>query len=348
MDKAELLSVIMKVHPTGCKLRSFVRECEPKLGRKLPKRRFAEKLYLHLHGGGGSCKQCGKPTKLRSFYKGYAPFCCRGCSVLYREPDTGRPQRRVIAGLNKLFVRRMPLEGLYARARRSVHWGKITSRAEKFGVPPAQIVYHTYVSPHVPACKNCGDPTRFSGLAKGYKTYCCVDCANTAESHRSRSEAARVTWRKRYGFDHPMQDPSIYHRTSRSMKRTKYAEVCGRKFSYQGYELFMIYHLSGKYGSSAIRTGLGSCKPIWYDYGGSRHRYYPDMRVGNVVYEVKSTRTFGLRDEAVFDRVVAKARAARRTGYDFRCAVFGNDGKLLLKSSLRKPYAYYVKRLSRR
>jgi hypothetical protein len=67
---------------------------------------------------------------------------------------------------------------------------------------------------------------------------------------------------------------------------------------------------------------------IWYIFEGKKHRYYPDVRLGNRLYEVKSSWTFGAENSRRRKIIKAKAKACQNLGYKFKCIVYSPKGEV--------------------
>jgi hypothetical protein len=136
-----------------------------------------------------------------------------------------------------------------------------------------------------------------------------------------------------YGVENAMQNPDVLNFCLSQNFKIKYISIGGKKFSYQGFEHFLLKRLVDKFGSKNVTANKKNMPEIWYRFKGSTCRYFPDMRVGNNLYEVKSEWTFGESADVglgMFLRLREKANACIEAGYNFRCIVFDRKGKVLL------------------
>ena len=104
------------------------------------------------------------------------------------------------------------------------------------------------------------------------------------------------------------------------MLRTKDVKIAGRKFCVQGYEPQVIEDLVARgCPVKAIHVFSGGKVPIIpYTFNGQDKEYWPDIRVGKAIYEVKSDYTL----LAEFKKNVAKAKAVIATGRKFYLMVY--------------------------
>lgn len=127
-------------------------------------------------------------------------------------------------------------------------------------------------------------------------------------------EAIRATCVTRYGGHH-FQNPALFERYQRRSKYKCYPYTLpsGRIIQVQGYENEIIDELliEGVL-ESDLRFG-SECPGIWYEQGGKRHRYHPDIFIvsQNLVVEVKSDYTF----VNAFETNMLKAAATKEVGY---------------------------------
>lgn len=55
-------------------------------------------------------------------------------------------------------------------------------------------------------CKECGAPTLFISLTKGYRQFCCPQCSNSNESKKQKSIETNL---RKYGVKHAIQSKEI-------------------------------------------------------------------------------------------------------------------------------------------
>ena len=151
----------------------------------------------------------------------------------------------------------------------------------------------------------------------------------------------RKTNRKRYGVDHVFQ--TNYFQTVSRANSFKWnsIELDGKHFFYQGYEKFLLKDLVSKYGANKVHTDPDQMPEFWYEQNGIHKRYFPDIRVGKDIYEVKSPYT--LLNEFEMNR--EKAKSVRNTEYNYKCLVYEGTGKLLMTIGLTKNKGFYEKAL---
>lgn len=125
-------------------------------------------------------------------------------------------------------------------------------------------------------------------------------------------EKSKQTNVERYGTENPMQNPmqnpEIAEKSLRNAHKYKdYILPSGKVIKYQGYEHWYLDHIFQTEQVEENDVIFGSettqMPEIWYEFNGSRHRYYPDLLhiSSNLVVEVKSTWTYdgdGRQEEA--------------------------------------------------
>ena len=62
-------------------------------------------------------------------------------------------------------------------------------------------------------CEECGKPTKFNGLEKGYNKYCSILCANSDVTKKDRIKETNL---KRYGTCYPIQNKRIHNKIKRT------------------------------------------------------------------------------------------------------------------------------------
>lgn len=141
---------------------------------------------------------------------------------------------------------------------------------------------------------------------------------NPAKSNAVKRRARKTCLRK-YGVPHPMQDVSVQHRNVVAQVRSKRIKLGHRTVVVQGYEPIALTYLQTK-GISASSIEVSSDRTIprflWIDEKGKRHYYFPDLKVGRRILEVKSGWTL-YGNSKRFDVCKRKARAAIDAGYRF-------------------------------
>lgn len=158
-----------------------------------PGHTFTEKLFLHLGGECGRCQHCGEPSKFRTLYSGYAPFCGKVCAgtatANNRVARTSANNINHDARLSSLFVKRVNVTStgkllsalqvlepeLYRRAEKAV---------AKYRAPMKQVLYHMFVAREIPTCR-CGDSTSFRSITEGYRECCSKRCNDGSVSRSS-------------------------------------------------------------------------------------------------------------------------------------------------------------------
>lgn len=104
----------------------------------------------------------------------------------------------------------------------------------------------------------------------------------------------------------------------------KTIKLAGKNVKVQGYEPQAIEYLIEK-GISEKRIKVfteGKVETVPYTYLGKSHEYWPDIRVGKTLYEVKSIRTLLV----ALARNKAKAKACEQLGFAFKLLLISNKG----------------------
>jgi hypothetical protein len=134
---------------------------------------------------------------------------------------------------------------------------------------------------------------------------------------------------EKYGVEYTSQVPEIAERII-SNSAHAYDFKFGRKtYHVRGFERFAFpYFKQLGYTYRDVCNSVNDGLPT-FRYSG--HLYVPDFYIesDNLVVEVKSTYTLGLKSRAVFNTVRAKARAVEKEGLRFLMLVFDYDGTLL-------------------
>ena len=135
----------------------------------------------------------------------------------------------------------------------------------------------------------------------------------------------KQTYKKRTGYDHPSQNPSI-HEKQNNYKNKKHIMPSGEIRNIQGYEHFSLNILVEKYEETDILTHKG-VPIINYVFEEKERKYYPDIYIKseNLNIEVKSTWTY----KKYLDKNLAKQQACLDQGYNFMFMIFDNKGNLI-------------------
>ena len=137
----------------------------------------------------------------------------------------------------------------------------------------------------------------------------------------SNPEFVKKKFEEKYGVSNPMHVPEFLEKQQESsFKRKEYIWKTGEISLVQGYEPIVLKELEEKgYKFDEILTSPKDMPEIFYQFKGSKHRYYPDIFIPkeNIVIEVKSNYT--LKKE--WDKNQAKFEATKSQGYDFKLEV---------------------------
>lgn len=62
-------------------------------------------------------------------------------------------------------------------------------------------------------CQECGNPTEFIKLSKGYRKFCCLSCSNNNKEKQQKSEQTTL---KHFGVKHPAQSKIVLDKMSKT------------------------------------------------------------------------------------------------------------------------------------
>lgn len=134
----------------------------------------------------------------------------------------------------------------------------------------------------------------------------------------------------KYGVPYTSQVPEIAHKIVASSSLA-YDVKFGRKtYTVRGFEKFAFdYFRSMGLSSRQVVNSVHDGMPT-FRYRGS-HLYVPDFYIlkENLVVEIKSTYTLGVKSASVFRTVRAKAKAVEDEGLRFLLLVYDYEGNLL-------------------
>jgi len=143
-------------------------------------------------------------------------------------------------------------------------------------------------------------------------------------------EKMKENSRAKFGTDHPMQNAKEFERRQHVWRKYKFS-ASGREVRVQGYEPEFIDELLKRgVDESDIITERCRMPEIRYDWSEEidgqmiDHKnsvYFPDMRVGDRLYEVKSVWTY----ESQKARNLAKFEACKAQGYELDVVIFKNN-----------------------
>ena len=145
-----------------------------------------------------------------------------------------------------------------------------------------------------------------------------------SQAAKDKAKATNLAVR---GVPHQSQCPEVHQKMLASSFSVKeYTFPSGETIRYQGYELSAVKLLvTSSIAINDIVEGYEKLKEIeiWYEFGGTEHRYFPDIFVPsqNKIIEVKSTYTYQLHKEQNH----AKLQATKELGYNCEIHIF--DGK---------------------
>jgi hypothetical protein len=147
-----------------------------------------------------------------------------------------------------------------------------------------------------------------------------------AESNSSNlsKENKKITMRRKYGVENPMQLINVHHKAMKSGFRYKDVIIEGKKFTVQGYEPQALkYLINSGINVNSICVGV-NVPTISYKFDGKYKKYFPDFfhNETNTVYEIKSVWTYSQQQR----KNIAKAKATAKQGYKHITLIFDNKG----------------------
>jgi molecular chaperone IbpA len=183
-------------------------------------------------------------------------------------------------------------------------------------------------------------------ITYGFDTYCSYSCRSKCEIVKNKKRKTfEKNWGisisnpfhlqdkfitpsiiKKYGVDNVMHVPSIAEKaSSNSYKNWKKIRINNTDFKLQGYEHLGLKMLLDIFSEKEILFRKIDMPELWYEWKGSKHRYYPDFFIPsqNLIVEVKSEYTY-FKDE---DRNMLKRRCSEEAGYGFQFLVFNDSSK---------------------
>lgn len=146
-------------------------------------------------------------------------------------------------------------------------------------------------------------------------------------------QKGRDTMMKNYGVKYSMQNEELREKQVKSaMKNKTYTFSSGKEIQCQGYEPWALNILVEKYGENDILCDNDMAKSdlipqFWYEYDGSKHRYYPDICIisEKKIIEVKSTHTAKIEPEII----ELKMESVLNAKYEIELWIFDEKGQLI-------------------
>ena len=129
---------------------------------------------------------------------------------------------------------------------------------------------------------NCEHPLQNADIHKKYEETCLekYGCINAAASESVKTKI-KETWIEKYNVDHPMKVDYIYRK---SKKKIKYNDITfDSKPEVELYKFLIDKQIDFEYQPNVSFT---------YEYNGVQHKYYPDFRIDNELYELKGAHFF--------------------------------------------------------
>src|SRR5271170_2792618 len=131
---------------------------------------------------------------------------------------------------------------------------------------------------------------------------------------------------KKYGTEHPMQNPKVLAKNQASSFRQKpYTFPSGRKVMIMGYEnIHLDFLLKEGTKEEDIVCGDDEINPIPYQFEGKTHYYYPDIYIKskNLFIEIKSVYTHGKNVE--MNKI--KWQSTKDKGFGMEVYVYNCEG----------------------
>lgn len=196
-----------------------------------------------------------------------------------------------------------------------------------------------YTSRHTPVDYKCECGTistvRYSDFIRGKRCQECkkrkykeyyqkhhgVDNVFQLEETKVKS---RKTCKEKYGVEHCMQNPEIFHKARRKCYNNKRkATYKGYTWIIEGYENFCLEDLLQDYHPSDIKTGK-DVPSIDYILNGKQRVWHPDFYIPsvNLIIEVKSTYTYDCAIKATTAKI-------KQCPYNCELRVYSKKGELL-------------------
>lgn len=165
----------------------------------------------------------------------------------------------------------------------------------------------------------------YDNIMKYYSKNNMVDSPFGKDSVKSK---IKKTFEKKYG-GHPMQSDDVFSKNLKSrVKFKKYKLPSGKVINLQGYELFGIEYLLGKYHEFDIIHGVKEINKeigiIYYIDDNKKRKYYTDFYIKseNKIYEVKSIWTY----ISNVNKNILKKEACEAKGINFEFLIFDYKG----------------------
>lgn len=164
-----------------------------------------------------------------------------------------------------------------------------------------------------PECKT--NTVNFQEFNTGYSKCCSRKCsANSSE----KKEKIKITNRKIYGADSPMQNKEILEKSQKNSYQIKiYTFPSGKNVNVQGNEPFALDILLETYNEKQIKTNVNDIPIISYYIDGTKHVYFCDIFLPhlNKFIEVKSQYTFNYKPEWEVINLL-KQQSCKDLGYE--------------------------------
>lgn len=256
----------------------------------------------HAVFGTGQCPECGEFCAWLNMDQGFRVSCSQTCASKERNPKTAATM------LDRYGVEHATQLPEFLEKRRQT-W------RDKYGADhPHQS--EAYMS------------TNKNRIAKDL----------TSDTARANREATILD---RYGVSEVLQHPAFYAKWLNSFRGIKRITIGGKTFKTMGYERYAIQMLVDQgVPVRSIRTSPVRMPEIYYKGSDDKqHRYYPDIRVGDRLLEIKSNWT--LQDRHVLEKLMAMIEAQ----HNYEIWVIADDGKLLGVIKTVKQYHAYIRKL---
>ena len=145
---------------------------------------------------------------------------------------------------------------------------------------------------------------------------------NSPASSKAVREKMTNTLNKKYGVEHPNQDPNILEKAQKKSWK-QFTMPSGDVRKVQGYEPFALTDLLKTYNEDQIKTERKEVPRVSYEVDGKRKYHFPDIFIPheNKIVEVKSTWTYKCKE----DNIQLKKKASEDEGYLYE--IWCYDGK---------------------